>query len=186
VTHDGFRGPTSFAIDGWTVLAERALPAIFDAYKEHAALVDEFDLQSGEGDVFFSAVGAARPGTSWPTLVVAQRFKPCQAGFDPGVAVVPSTATVFVGAGTRLLGYRLDGQPIRLWEDVAELGFWHWSVHPGAVLMAAELELAAWNLHGVKLWSRFVEPPWDYSVAGDRVTLDVMGAVSEFGLTDAP
>jgi hypothetical protein len=27
--------------------------------------------------------------------------------------------------------------------------------------MAAELELAAWDVGGDKLWSRIVEPPWE-------------------------
>jgi len=43
-----------------------------------------------------------------------------------------------MGAGTRLLAYRLDDPPTRLWEDSTEMGFWDWSVHAEAVLMAAE------------------------------------------------
>ena len=50
--------------------------------------------------------------------------------------------------------------------------------------MAAELELAAWDIEGNKLWSRFVEPPWEYKVAGEVIRLDVMGAVSEVRLRD--
>ncbi len=174
---EGFRGPTSFSIDGWVILAERDLPAILDSYEKNGSLVETFDLSSSEGDVFFAAVGR---NTAWPSLVVTQRFSPCQGGFDPGIALVPATRTVFIGAGTRLLAYRLDSPPARLWEDTAEVGFWHWSVQPEAVLMAGELEFAAWDLSGTKLWSRFVEPPWEYSVANGRVTLNVMGEVSEF------
>ncbi|QDV32268.1 hypothetical protein ElP_00910 [Tautonia plasticadhaerens] len=48
--------------------------------------------------------------------------------------------------------------------------------------MAAELELAAWDVSGRKLWSRFVEPPWEYAVAGKIVAVDVMGAVSRIDL----
>jgi hypothetical protein len=48
--------------------------------------------------------------------------------------------------------------------------------------MAAELELAAWDLRGRKLWSRFVEPPWEYRIEGEVIILDVMGAVSRFDL----
>jgi hypothetical protein len=54
--------------------------------------------------------------------------------------------------------------------------------------MAAELELAAWDVNGRKLWSWFVEPPWEFAVAGDVVTVDVMGSVSRIRLQsgDAP
>ena len=40
----------------------------------HAALAEEFDLDSAEGEACLVAVGAAN---EWPTLVVAQRFEPC-------------------------------------------------------------------------------------------------------------
>jgi hypothetical protein len=48
--------------------------------------------------------------------------------------------------------------------------------------MSAELELAAWDTHGRKLWTRFVEPPWAYTVNGDTIRLDVMGDVSHLRL----
>jgi hypothetical protein len=44
--------------------------------------------------------------------------------------------------------------------------------------MAAELELAAWGTGGDKLWSRFVEPPWEFGVEGEVVAVNVMGSVS--------
>ena len=84
---------------------------------------------------------------------------------------------LFIGAGRRLLAYDLS-RPVRLWEDEADFGFWSWSLHGQFVLMAAELELAAWDVSGRKLWSRFVEPPWEYSVANEIITVDVMGVVS--------
>lgn len=74
---------------------------------------------------------------------------------------------VFVGAGTRL-------------------GFWSWSAHEGTVLMSAELELAAWNSHGEKLWTTPVEPPWHYSVQQGVVTLDIMGETRSFPLFGGP
>lgn len=48
--------------------------------------------------------------------------------------------------------------------------------------MAAEIELAAWDLQGRKPWTTFVEPPWDYQVEDGRVHLDVMGMLSDFDL----
>jgi len=44
--------------------------------------------------------------------------------------------------------------------------------------MAAELELAAFDVSGGKLWSRFVEQPWAFKLEADRVVLDVMGLVA--------
>ena len=99
---------------------------------------------------------------------------------------MPETAVLFIGAGDRLLAYELSGQPRRLWEDDADVAFWHWRVLPQAVLMAAELELAAWTRAGKKLWSTFVEPPWWYQVTGDRAQLDVMGKETEFPLLSGP
>ena len=54
------------------------------------------------------------------------------------------------------------------------------------MLMAAELEFAAWDIHGAKLWTTFVEPPWTYRVEGDLVHLDVMGNMSSFPLAAGP
>ena len=52
--------------------------------------------------------------------------------------------------------------------------------------MSAELELAAWSIQGVKQWSTFVEPPWDYVADGDAVTLDVIGRTRTFSLSRGP
>jgi hypothetical protein len=52
--------------------------------------------------------------------------------------------------------------------------------------MRAELEIAAWDLQGRKLWSRFVEPPWDYAVLDGVAHLDIMGAKSAFNLRSGP
>ena len=182
---DQGRGPFTIALDGWTIGVQHGLPAAYRAYRQHAALHDEFDLASDEGDHCFVTVTG--DGDPWPRLVVAQRYWPGTAsGFNPGVAFVPDSAVLFAGAGTRLLAYGLSGRPRRLWEDVADAGFWHWSVHPSAVLMAAELELAAWTRNGEKLWTTFVEPPWSYLVAGEQVQLDVMGKKTEFPVTSGP
>jgi hypothetical protein len=183
VTSEESRGPTSFSVEGWTVIAQRGLPASLATFEASASLRVSFDRTSNAGDAFFVAIGVA---SEWPSLVVTQRFSPCQEGFDPGIAFVPTTRTLFMGAGTRLLAYRLDDPPFQLWEDAAAVGFWHWSVHAEAVLMAAELELAAWDPSGVKLWSCKVEPPWDYNVIDGRVRLDVMGAVREFNIVTGP
>jgi hypothetical protein len=155
---------------------------MYGEYRKHALLADEFDLESGEGEACFLGIGL---GNDWPMLVVSQRFEPCVGGFDPGVLLVPVTKVLFVGAGKRLLAYSVDGSK-RLWEDVANCGFWSWHQHGDYVLMSAELELAAWDVAGRKLWTTFVEPPWTYTVVNDEVHLDVMGQLSHFSLALGP
>ena len=176
-----FTGAPSLALDDWTIKVQRGLPSTFDHYCSHAKLLEQFDMKASEGD--FSFVSAGHVEGDWPELVVAQRFSPAQGGFDPGIAFLPDSHLLFVGAGTRLLAYDLT-TPSRLWEDEADTGFWSWAVYPSAVLMAAELELAAWDRTGQKLWSRFVEPPWNYRVVRNTVHLDVMGRRSEFPLLE--
>lgn len=156
------------------------LPELYAAYRAHAALVEEFGLEEAGSKC---CVGVEREAGR-PILVVAQTFSP-SGGFFPGVLLLPETGTLFLGAGERLLAYRLD-PPDRLWEDTAELGFWSWSSHGQVVLMAAELELAAWSADGRKLWTTFVEPPWSYTVREESVHLDVMGSKVEFPLAAGP
>jgi hypothetical protein len=155
------------------------LPDMLSEYQQRAAMAEDFGVADEAGSlVCFVSVGRVQ---QWPSLVVVQRYAPSGCGFDPGVLLVPETHRLFIGAGRRLLGYDLS-RPVRLWEDEADCGFWSWSRHGAVVLMAAELELAAWDLSGRKLWSRFVEPPWEFSIAGDVVAVDVMGVVSRIHL----
>ncbi len=156
------------------------LPAIYGSYRQHAVLIEEFGIEGSDGDACMVAVTTSG---DWPSLVVAQRFQGSEAGFHPGVLLVPEAGVLFVGAGERLLAYDLTG-PARLWEDGAECGFWSWQQHGDVVLMSAELELAAWDTAGRKLWTTFVEPPWTYRVEDGRVHLDVMGVRSSFPISE--
>jgi hypothetical protein len=143
-------------------------------------LAEEFDAADADGTSrCFVAVG--RRGRGWPFLVVTQRHSPAGVGFYPGLLLASEAQRLFIGAGSRLLAFDLS-KPARLWEDCAAVGFWSWSEYGGVVLMAAELELAAWDIRGVKLWSRFVEPPSEYRIEGQVIMLDVMGAVSRLDL----
>lgn len=157
------------------------LPQLYSHYRERADLVEEIDLASDDGLSFF-AVGR----DEWPSLVVTQRFSPSGYGNYPGILIVPETATAFIGAGERLLAYRLDPRPARLWMDTADCGFSRWSRHGEFALMSAELELAAWTTSGTKLWTMFVEPPWEYTVVDETVQLDVMGTQSSFPIAVGP
>ncbi len=155
------------------------LPELLIEYQQRAKLSESFGQveQPGSSSCFIK-VGRTN---EWPSLVVTQHYAPAGYGFVPGVLLVPETHRLFIGAGTRLLAYDLSA-PARVWVDEAECGFWFWLRHGSFVLMGAELELAVWDIHGRKLWTRFVEPPWEYIVSGDTVRLDVMGEVSHLDL----
>lgn len=157
-----------------------ALPTDYRYFADRAQLVDEIALDSDKGNICFVAV---KHPHAWPFLVVAQRYEPDV--FHPGAIVIPETHLLLIGAGERLLAYKLDN-PQRLWEDKADIGFLSWARHGNYVLMSAELELAAWNTEGQKLWTTFVEPPWEYSVSEGNVCLDVMGHKSTFPIQTGP
>lgn len=173
-------GPASVGFAGYRVLVDTARPPALDHYRGGAELVHTLG-DDGSGYAFVALSG---PDEDQPSLVVEGNFE-VEGGRGPGVLVVPGTSQVFVGAGRMLAAFnRRDGRWRRTWTDEAEMGFWDWAQHGDVVLMGAELELAAWSTDGTKLWSRFVEPPWSFSVKDDRVRLDVMGRVSDFGLRE--
>lgn len=167
-------------IAGYIVsLAER----IPDDYGSHAALIETFAPEHTDSSSFYLAVSR---GFDWPFLCVAQWYRPDHwAGSHPGIVVVPETHLLFIGAGERLLAYDLKG-PGRLWIDRADTGFHRWMRHDDIIVMSAELDLSAWDMHGSKLWSAYVEPPWEYHVEGDMVHLDVMGIATSFPLLTGP
>ena len=158
------------------------LPNLYEDYVRHAALAEDFNIRSSEGANCFLAVNKRN---EWPFLVVAQQYDRAGGGFSPGAILIPETDLLFIGAGTRLLAYDLIGIK-RVWEDMADTGFWGWARHGNHVVMSAELEMAAWDTRGKKLWTTFVEPPWDYSVMNNVVNLDVMGKRSSFSLETGP
>jgi hypothetical protein len=164
------------------------LPGHYGQLMELADLGETFGNLKGRDDEDGSlfCVSISPQFQMWPALMVTQRFSPDVGGFDPGVLIVPETGLVFIGAGERLLAYRLDDPPVRFWEDHAEASFWWWDRQGDTVLMAAELELAAWDIHGHKLWTMFVEPPWSYSVHDGVIQLDVMNNLSRFPLPSGP
>lgn len=157
------------------------LPLSYESIREHAVIAEEIELDK-PGQCCFAI---KKCGELWPFLVVAQSFSPSSSGFEPGCLLEPDKKILFIGAGERILAYRLD-HPKRLWEDRAETGFLRWEQYGDTVLLAAELEFAAWNTAGKKLWTMFVEPPWEYKVHGETIDLDVMGTKQTFGLHEGP
>lgn len=163
----------------YTLSMTEGLPTLYKVYCEHARLVDEIDLKGTEDTVYCMTV---KKRSGWPFLVVAQRCSADQdAGFHPGMLLVEETHVLFIGAGERLLAYRLDS-PERLWEDQTYCGFWNWERYGEFVIMSAELELAVWDIYGQKRWSTFVEPPWSYELDADLIHLEVMGQRVSFPL----
>lgn len=134
-----------------------------------------------DGDNNYLAITVREEGAESLLLVEGYYSPGLSSGFNPGVLVVPETSVAFVGAGTSILCFSLA--PItRLARERVEVGFWQWQRHGELVIMSAELEFSVWSSFGKKLWSRFVEPPWDFVVQGDEVVLDVMGDRQTFGL----
>jgi hypothetical protein len=179
------------ALAGYTVALGERLPDMDDPDCARAALVERFDGATATGQRHASApnelhleVRRDAVWPAWPFLCVGQRYHR-EGGGDPGILFVPDTEVLFIGAGERLVAYDLHG-PARLWEEHADTGFHAWRRHDDLVVMAAELELAVWDVRGVKRWSTFVEPPWSYQVDGPLVRLDVMGISSSFPLATGP
>jgi hypothetical protein len=181
----------SVSYDFYTVCCSvGTLPDMYESYRSHAELASEYDLMEPKeaqdsGSPCFVGVSRSGQNDGWPFLTIAQTYSPASAGFSPGVIVIAETNLLMIGAGTRLLAYILD-PPRLFWEDDASFGFWGWERHGDIIVMAAELEMAAWDTTGQKLWFRDVEPPWTYSVTDNIVTLDIMGNLSKFPLTTGP
>src|SRR6185437_6667402 len=163
-----------------------SLPDGYEQYCQHATLVDERNLQAEHEHNCFVAVGK---NMEWPFLVVAVGRVPkwTDQEIRPEVLVLPTTSRMFLGGQERLHCYDLDG-PMRLWEDREDPDreFWGWRRHGKVVLMAAELELTAWDSYGRKQWTTFVEPPWTYRIEADAVQLTVLGVTVSFPLEVGP
>jgi hypothetical protein len=137
----------------YTVLISDHLPLQDQVYREHARLIEHraSDAPRHQEDFLYLAVSQSH--RKFPFLIVTQHYAPGPgAGFYPSVLLLPETSLLFVGAGERLLAYRLD-RPAKLWEDDADTGFWGWERYNDLLLMSAELELAVWNIrYSVSRW----------------------------------
>jgi hypothetical protein len=182
MTRDAGPGRFSVTCGGYTVeCTTNGLPSAYDHLKAHATLIEEIALHERN----LCCVTVRRSGEAWPFLLVAQSCEPHDAGFDPGVLLVLETKLLLVGAGERILAFQLE-PPGKRWEDHVQIGFLAWEQYGETILLSAELEFAAWNNAGEKLWTTFVEPPWSYTVKSDKVELDVMGKKKSFTLREGP
>lgn len=164
------------AVDRFRVSIFPGIGPVFHLLASRAQLTDEIDIRSADGPAC-SVIVHERERI---LLATAFRYE-LAGGLGPAAALIPEPARLFLGAGLELVCYDL-AHPSRLWRDHADHGLHGWEVIGSVVLMSAELELAAWDTSGHKLWTTFVEPPWSYTIEGDRIRLDVMGEVSQFGL----
>lgn len=168
----------------WEFLVEDGnLPSIYTSYLEHANFADEIDIRKSEGRFFFLCISKRGDNQGWPSVVLAQKYHDAQQTWHPGFLFVPRTSLLFIGAGERLLCYDIEKKK-RLWEDVADCGFWRWCHYDNYVLMSAESEFGAWDEYGNKLWSTFVEPPWSFELAETTAEIDVMGELRTHQLSD--
>ncbi len=171
-------------IGEWTFwISDGELPPLYSDYLKNAAYVDETDILNPDGRFYFLGLSKGEAGSGWPSLVLSQKYQDSKEIFSPGALLAAETSLLFVGAGERLLCYDVEKQ-VRLWEDWTEFGFWKWNRFEDYILMSAELEFAVWDLSGQKLWSTFVEPPWEFEVQGPFVHLNVMGQLRKLRLSD--
>jgi hypothetical protein len=158
------------------------LPDIYGHYARNAKLSEQLDFD-GVGKLCYVAVSVS--GDDWPRLVVAQRYSPSEAGFHPGVMVIPEAYIAFIGAGRRLLAYDLK-VPRRLWMERSACAFRRWEQSGDIVLMHDEMELAAWTTASQKLWATFADPPWSCRVDGEQVVLSDYQQTRSFLLRSGP
>lgn len=161
------------------LVTSNALPHLFGEYNRRARLSESFAMDMTGGSLCW--LGVSR-GTSWPFLSVAQRYKAPGAGFEPGALYVSQTNILFIGAGTRLLAYRLD-EPSRLWEEQTEVGFHGWTRHGDIVLMTGEQELATWDVKARLLWRIPMRDSRGFKIAEDIVTIE---GGDSFNLAEGP
>ncbi len=167
-------------LDEYTITLSEDYPGMYHEYHKHAKLADVVDSSDAEGSLFYFSLAK---GDDWPFLIVVQKCNPGpESGFYPGALLVPETHYVFIGAGKRLLAYTWD-PPKKVLTETLSVGFLGWSRYGQFVIMSSELELAVWNINGEKLWSTFVEPPWNYTIENDELHLDVMGKETTFSLS---
>lgn len=175
----------TFSVGPYTLRWDRGNGDDYARWRVRATIVDEIDVVDASDRIGVLAVYDVAAG--WPFLIVAHGYVPpwTQDELYLGTLLVPETGVLFVGAHECVLAYDL-AQHQRLWRDKADTDFLGWHRHDQVVLMSAELELAAWDIHGRKLWSTFVEPPWDFHIADDTVQLTVLDVVCPFPLRNGP
>ena len=50
-------------------------------------------------------------------------------------------------------------------------GFWSWTKHKDLIIQQEETSFGIFNVSGDQLWETFVDPPYDFEIIEDKVTL---------------
>ncbi|URN93830.1 MAG: hypothetical protein NAG76_18660 [Candidatus Pristimantibacillus lignocellulolyticus] len=158
-------------------------PPLYDDYKKVAILFEEIDYDE-EYDYFLICYITSNSDSS-THILLNMKFSLYSSGFVPGFLVAPETNLLFIGAGERLIIYDFENST-RIGIDKADFGFLGWRRSRDVIIMSAELELACWNINGRKLWSTFVEPPYEYEIKDNNLTLTIMGSKQEFNIYKGP
>lgn len=164
-----------FNFDKYKIIVEIGKePTIFEMWLKHASFKDIEGLAK-DGTPIYIGVGH---GKEWYNSIIAFRSDPIDhAGFHPEFLILPETNTLFVGAGTVVKPYDLEGLK-KKFEKELSLGFWGWTRHNDLIVMQEELELGVYTLDGQEIWSTFVQPPWTFEITGNEVKLNVMGEIT--------
>lgn len=158
-------------------------PDLFEMYIERTKLFEDINDSSDQyARTCFIAV--YRHNQAQAALTLKLTYEPA-GGVYPSVLLVEETNVLFVGAGETLLAYQLN-ESTKLWHDTNDSGFHGWERHGNFVLMSAELEVAAWDIHGKKLWSMFAEPPYDFKVRDGIVYMNRMDEQLIFPIHKGP
>jgi hypothetical protein len=170
-------GWTLDVVPGWldTVDAVPVPPSL--AGETRQRLVDQ--LRPGEYDTGYLRVEATLPDATGPSLLVMLGYHRLDGDFGAGAILVPETRRLFVAGGARAICYHHDGDRWwRQWEREVEVTVWGLARHGAHIVMSSELEVVVWDIKGVRRLSAGVEPPWSYDIQGNRMRLDVDGAVT--------
>ena len=140
-------------------------------------LVDQ--LRPSEYDTGYLQVSVTLPEAAEPSLVVILGYHRLDGDFGAGVILVPETRRLFVAGGARAVCYHHDGDRWwRQWECEVQVMVWGLARHGDHIVMSSELEVVVWDAKGVRRLSAGVEPPWGYKIQGNRMRLDIDGAVT--------
>lgn len=167
------------SIGKYTVVCDHKKSYSFEKIIENAVMIETLICEKQHGEYVF--YGITDCGLS-PDLVIEGNYSPSSdAGFYPGLLIIPEEDILFFGAGDVVQVWNLAPYQ-KIDEYVPDCGFWSWSRSGDVVLMSGELELAGWDIKGKKLWSRYVEPPWYFTVHNDIVTTNVMDHEESFNI----
>jgi hypothetical protein len=172
----------SEVVGTYMLVCDFAMPPAYAEYCKRAKLAEELATASVDATYF---VVVTHVDEVDPTLCVGIDYESYDGIFGAQSLLVPETAILYIGTGRLLLAYDLT-KPARLWYREVDCGFWGWMRHDDVVVMSAETDMFAYSLAGDQIWSAYVEPPWSYTVEGDKVHLDVMGKLTEFPLLSGP